>query len=221
MRIAALFAAVLLAIVPSQAQVGLDFNLGPTVNWTEDVSAFTFDPEDPTTVFDRDSLDVPVTVGVQGGLGLTVRSGALGVRLGGQFLNTAAIYDGEQRFNRQTLEASFVTLQLDLQYVQSLGPASVVVFGGPEARYLLDLSGELAGVEDVRDGLDLLSAAATVGAGLRLDVGGTRLGPQVRYAFDLTGVGGDDLAVDDGTAFRLDEAFDVHTLLVGLVFGGQ
>lgn len=216
----ALLVAALLVAGASHAQVALDFNLGPTVNWTEDVSAFTFDPDDPSTVIDRDSLDVPVTVGVQGGLGLTVRAGAVGVRLGGQFLNTAALYDGEQQLNREALETSFVTLQLDLQYVRSLGPASVYVFGGPEARYLLDLSAEIAGARDVQDGLDLLSAAANLGAGLRFDLFGTRLGPEVRYAHDLTGVSGDEVVLDNGNLVRFDEAFDIDTLLFGIVFGG-
>lgn len=212
--------AVALLALPTQAQVTFDVNVGPAVTWAEDVSAFTFDPADPGTVLDRDSLGTGVTVGVQGGLGVRVRRGALGVRLGGQFLNTAALWDGEERLSRRALDASFVTVLLDVQYVRSVGPASAYVFGGPEARYLLDLSGEVAGVQDVRDGLDLVSAAAVVGAGLRLDLGGTVLGPEIRYAFDLTGVGGDDLALDDGTAFRFDEAFDVNTLLVGIVFGG-
>ena len=216
-----IFSAVLFAAsVQAQTGVGFDLNLGPAVAWTEDVSAFTFDPENPGVVLDRDSLSLPVTVGVQGGLGLTVRNGPIGVRLGGQFLNTAALYDGEQTLNEAAFETNFVTLQLDLQYVAALGPVRAYVFGGPEARYLLDLSGEIAGVQDVRDGLDLLSLAANLGAGVRFDVGGTRFGPEVRYALDLTGVGGDDLALDNGNTLRFDEAFDIDTLLFGFVFGG-
>ncbi|MEM1118426.1 MAG: hypothetical protein AAF845_16925 [Bacteroidota bacterium] len=222
MRSACLAAFLLVsASVSAQTGVGFDFNVAPAVTWTEDVSAFTFDPNDPSTILDRDSLDLPVTVGIQGGLGLTVYRGPIGVRLGGQFLNTTALYDGEQTLNRAAFETNFVTVQLDLQYARNLGPASAYVFGGPEARYLLDLSGEIAGVQDVRDGLDLLSVAANLGAGLRFDVGGTRFGPEVRYALDLTGVGGEDIELDNGNTLRFDEAFDVNTLLVGFVFGGR
>lgn len=219
MRLALLLAA-LVAVSAPRAQVAVDFNVGPTVAWTEDVSAFTFDPADPGAALRRDSLVVPATVGVQGGLGLTMRAGGLGIRVGGQFLNTTALYDGEERLNRQALDTSFLTLQLDLQFAQRVGPASVYVFGGPEARYLLDLSGDVAGLDDLREGAELLSAAANLGGGVRLNLFGTRVGPEVRYAFDLTGVSGQDVALGDGSTFRFDEAFDIDTLLVGLVIGG-
>lgn len=205
-----------LAVFPASAQVGFDFNLGPTVAWTGDSDVGV---TDGLAVADGRFV-TPVTVGVQGGLGVTLRNGPLGVRVGGRFLNTTALYDGEQALNRQGLETSFVTLQLDLQYVRSLGPASVYVFGGPEARYLVDLSGDVARVSDLREGADLLSAAATVGAGLRLDLFGVRLGPEVRYALDLTGVGGgNDIVLDQGGTLRFSD-FDVDTLLVGIVIGG-
>ena len=205
--------ALLLAAAPS-AQVSL--SLGPTVNWTEDVSAVT---DDGSGAVQTDSLRVPVTLGLQAGLGATVRRGNVGVRLGGRFLNTSLFYDGEQALNREALATSFVTLQVDLEYSRSLGPLRAYAFAGPEFRYLLDLSGDVDGVDDVRDGLDLLSTAANLGAGLRVDLFGFRAGPELRYAFDLTGVGGDPTQRDDGSEVRLSEAFDVNTLLVGLVIG--
>ncbi len=205
-----------LATLPASGQVRADLSLGPTVAWTGDPDVGV--SNGPLIADGR--FVTPVTVGVQGGLGVSLRNGPLGVRVGGRFLNTAALYDGENTLNRQALETSFVTLQLDLQYVRSLGPLQAYVFGGPEARYLVDLSGDVARVSDLRDGADLLSAAANLGAGLRLDLFGVRLGPEVRYALDLTGVGGgNDIALDDGGTLRFDD-FDVDTLLVGIVFGG-
>lgn len=216
MRLLTLVALATFSILPASAQIGFDLNLGPTVAWTGDPD---FGISDEGAIADG-RFETPVTVGLQGGLGVTLRNGPLGVRVGGRFLNTTALYDGEQALNRQTLETSFVTLQLDLQYVRSLGPVSAYVFGGPEARYLVDLSGDIARVSDLRDGADLLSAAANIGAGLRLDLFGIRLGPEVRYALDLTGVGGgNDVIVDEGGTLRFDD-FDVDTLLIGIVFGG-
>ena len=215
MRPLLFFALAALAAGPAEAQIRFDLNLGPTLNWTEDVDFGVF--RDGAIADGR--IEPPVTAGLQGGLGVTLRRGPLGVRVGGTFLNTTALYDGDQTLNRQALETSFATVQLDLQYVRSLGPASVYVFGGPEARFLLDLSGDVARVSDLRDGADLLSAAANVGAGARLDLFGVRLGPEVRYAVGITGVQSDAIALDEGGTLQLDE-FDVDTLLFGLVFGG-
>ena len=202
---------------PVAAQVAFDLSIGPAVAWTEGTDVVRDETGGPVLV---GSFRPPVTVGLQGGLGVTVRGRSLGARVGGRLLNTTALYDGDQALNRQALETSFVTLQLDLSYIRSLGPVSAYVFGGPEARYLVDLSGDLARVSDLRDGADLLSVAANLGAGLRLDLLGVRLGPELRYALDLTGVGGDhDIVVDDGDTLRLG-GFDVDTLLIGLVFGG-
>jgi hypothetical protein len=214
--------ALLLAAFSAHAQVGLDLSLGPTVNWVQDFSTLTVDPDNPGTVVDRDSVMLPVLVGVQGGLGLTVRSGPVGVRFGGRFLNTSALYDGQQTLNRDALQTSFVTASLDLQLTQRLAPGvQAWVFAGPEGRYLLDLSGDVDSVADVRDGLDLLSVTANVGAGLSFGVGGLRVGPEARYAFDLTGIDGGDVTLDNGNVVRLDEAFRVNSLLLGLVFRGR
>ena len=207
----------------SSARAQIDFNLGPAITWTEDVSALTIDPENPDAVLARDSLMLPVTVGLQGGLGLTLRSGAAGVRLGGRYLNTALLYDGKEFRNRDALETNFVAVSLDLQYAPRLGvlPVRAYVLAGPELRYLLDLSGEIGGVEDVRDGLDPLSTVLNFGAGLKLRLPGLTVGPEVRYSLDLTGVEGDTLTLDDGRTVRLSEAFDVNSLAFGLVFGGR
>ena len=218
MRFLLLGLAVLALATPARAQI--DFNIGPAVTWTEDVSALTIDPEDPETVLSRDSLMLPVTLGLQGGLGLTLRRNDLGVRLGGRYLNTALLYDGKETLNRDALNTNFVAASVDLQYAPSLGPIRAYVLAGPELRYLLDLSGEINGVRDVRDGLDPISAVLNVGAGLKIGMGSLVVGPELRYSFDLTGVEGDELVLDDGRTVRLSEAFDVHSLAFGLVFGG-
>lgn len=210
---------VLLVLAPS-ASAQIDFNLGPSVTWTEDVSALTFDPENPETVLSRDSLMLPATVGIQGGLGLTVRRGAAGVRLGGRYLNTSFLYDGGETLNRDALNTNFVAASVDLQYAPALGPLRAYVLAGPELRYLLDLSGEINGVQDVRDGLDPLSTVLNLGAGFKIELAGYSVGPEVRYSLDLTGVDGDEIELDNGNTVRLSEAFDVNSLAFGLVFGG-
>lgn len=225
MRIALLLAVLVLVLAPvGAAQVGIDFNIGPTVNWTEDVTAFFVDIDNPDPELGLEVVDVPVQIGLQGGLGLTVRGKTLGVRVGGRFLNTAALYDGGDEgfgLSRESFETTFVTLQLDLQANRQLGPASAYVFAGPELRYLVDLSGQIGTFDDLKEGAELLSAAANIGAGLRLSLFGTRVGPEIRYALDITGVGsGGEVPVPSGGTAELTEAFSVDTLLFGLVFGG-
>ena len=166
-------------------------------------------------------MRVPSSIGFEAGLGVIVMPGPVGVRAGVHFLNTSAVFDGEQTFNRESLDANFVTLQLDLRYGKRLGPLSAYAFGGPEFRYLLDLSGEDVTIASARENARLLSTAARFGAGLTFDFAGVRLGPKVSYALGLSGVEGDDVVLDNGNVLRLDEAYDIDTLLFGLVLGGR
>mgnify|MGYP002640631456 CR=1 FL=1 len=218
--------AALLLVLPAfaHAQIGVDITFGPTVSWTEDVSGFQFDPEDPdqAPIGDPQTFSTPASIGFEAGLGVIVMPGPVGVRAGVHFLNTSAVLDEEgNRFNRQSLDASFVTLQLDLRAGKALGPLHAYVFGGPEFRYLVDLSDEDVTFVSARQEASLISTAATFGAGLTLNAFGTKLGPKVSYSLDLTGVEGRDLVLDDGTAVRFDEAYSLDTLLFGIVLGGR
>ena len=85
----------------------------------------------------------------------------------------------------------------------------------------MDLSDEDVTFASAREEAELISTVATFGAGLTFDFAGTKLGPKVSYSLDLTGVEGGDLVLDDGTAVRFDEAYDLDTLLFGLVLGGR
>ncbi|PAP74343.1 hypothetical protein B1759_18115 [Rubrivirga sp. SAORIC476] len=218
--------ALLLLVVPAlaRAQVGVDLTVGPIVTWTEDVSGFQFDPTDPTqTPLDgTETFSIPASIGFEAGLGVVVMPGPVGFRVGAHFLNTSAVLDEDgNRFNRESLSASFVTLQLDARTGRRFGPLTAYAFGGPEFRFLVDLSDENVTFASAREEAQLLSTVATFGAGLTFEVGGTRIGPKVGYSLDLTGVEGGDLVLDDGTAVRFDEAYSVDTLLFGLVFGGR
>lgn len=225
MRFAAL--ALLLALpLAATAQIGVDVTLGPTVSWAEDVSGVsfdpaTFDPNDPST-FEQQEFSFPTSIGFEAGLGVIVMPGPVGVRAGVHFLNTSAVLDEDgNRFNRESLDASFITFQLDLRAGTNLGPLHAYAFGGPEFRYLVDLSDEDVTFASARQEAEFLSTVATFGAGLTFSFAGTKVGPKVSYSLDLTGVEGGDLVLDDGTAVRFDEAYDLDTLLFGLVLGGR
>ncbi|MEM1055235.1 MAG: hypothetical protein AAGI52_06895 [Bacteroidota bacterium] len=211
------------------AQVGFDLTLGPVVTWSEDVSGFVFDPSDPN--FDPSDpatfeafteADLRPSVGFEAGLGLVVMPKDIGVRFGVHYLNTSAVFDEEGRsFDRESFAANFVTLQADLRYGRQLGPLRAYAFGGPEFRYLIDLSDSEITLDGVRENASLLSTAAQFGAGLTFDFAGTKFGPKVSYALDLSGTDGGDLTLDDGTTIRLDEAYNLDTLLFGIVLGGR
>lgn len=216
----------LLALVPAaHAQFAVDLTLGPTVSWAEDVSGFQFDPSDPNQTpipGSQQTFSIPAAVGFEAGLGLIVMPGPVGVRVGAHFLNTSAVLDEEgNTFNREALDASFVTLQVDLRAGTGLGPLHAYAFGGPEFRYLVDLSDEDVTFASARQEASLISTVATFGAGLTFDFAGTKLGPKVAYSLDLSGVEGGDLVLDDGTAVRFDEAYSLDTLLFGIVLGGR
>lgn len=213
----------------ASAQVGLDFTLGPVVTWSEDVSGFVFDPNDPDfdpndpdTYTQFTEADLKPAIGFEAGLGLIVMPKDVGVRLGAHYLNTNAVFDEQgQSFNRESFKANFVTLQADLRYGKRLGPVRAYAFGGPEFRFLVDLSESDITLDGVRENASLLSTAARFGAGFTMDLAGTKFGPRVSYSLDLSGTDGGDLALDDGTTIRLDEAYKLDTLLFGIVLGGR
>ena len=228
----ALLALALLAAPEAAAQVGFDFTLGPVVSWTDDAAVFAFDPNDPDfnpgTIEEGafEDLDLQPTVGFEAGLGLLIVPKNVGVRLGVHYLNTSAVLDDEGRsFDRSAFEANFVTLQADLRAGTSLGPARAYVFGGPEFRFLVDLSDEDVTFASVREEAELLSTAATFGAGITLNLFGTKVGPRVSYSLGLSGVESGDVIVESDTggleALRFRDGYNLDTLLFGIVLGGR
>ncbi len=221
----------LLASGAARAQVGLDFTLGPVISWPEDVQAFTFDPEDPA--FDPTQIEVgnpetfnfKPTVGFEAGLGLIIMPRNVGVRVGVHYLNTSAVFDEQGgSFERDAFGANFVTLQGDLRVGKRVGPAMLYAFGGPELRFLVDLSDEDAQFTAALQDSELLSTAAKFGAGVTLNVFGTKFGPKVSYTLGLSDVESGDVIVTRGAedlALRLPDGYGLNTLLFGLVIGGR
>ena len=210
----------------AHAQVGVDFTLGPVVSWPGDVQGFTFDPDDPEIdPSQMQTYEFKPTVGFEAGLGLIVMPKNVGVRLGVHYLNTSAVFDEQGgSFERDAFEANFVTLQADLRVGKRVGPATLYAFGGPELRFLVDLSDEDVTFASVRETSELLSTAAKFGAGVTLNVFGTKFGPKVSYALGLSDVESGDVIVDNGTdeiALRLPDGYGLDTLLFGIVIGGR
>lgn len=229
-----LLALVLLLVASgvAHAQVGLDFTLGPVISWPEDAEGFRFDPNDPDfdpsdiDPADFQTIDFQPTVGFEAGIGLIVMPKNVGVRLGVHYLNTSAVFDEDgNSFERDAFTANFVTVQADLRAGKRFGPATAYVFGGPELRFLVDLSDEDVTFASVRQNSELLSTAATFGAGVTLNVLGTKFGPKVSYTLGLSDVESGDFIAEGGTngeqAIRLPGGYGLDTLLFGIVLGGR
>lgn len=221
---------VLLAVsLAPSASAQIDITLGPVVTWSEDVSGFvfdptdpSFDPSDPATFTQFNEANLRPSIGFEAGLGLVIMPKNVGVRLGAHYLNTSAVFDEDGRsFDRGSFDANYVTLQADLRFGERIGPALLYAFGGPEFRFLVDLSDSDVTVAGVRENASLLSTAAKFGAGITLNAFGTRIGPRISYALDLSGTDGGDFQLENGDTIRLDEAYDIDTLLFGIVLGGR
>lgn len=218
---------------PRRTGVDLDFSLAPTMNWLEDVQVHLGElqgqPGDqpPEDLQERaDSLlllfnegKIPAQIGFEAGMSLTVSRRWIGLRGGLHLLNTGGVFDGAEYFNEEQLRENFVTLLLGLQLQKIAGPALLYVFGGPEFRYHLDLTDEEnVTVSAVRNNMESLSTAATVGAGVRLRMMGFALTPEVRYDFGLSGVS-DRSFEAEGIPFQLGGDQRLNTFAFGLAFG--
>lgn len=209
-----------------QTQVGLDFSLAPTVNWTNNVQARLLEAQQNPGGADPDSLlqlfnseDFPMRIGFKAGLALTVSRGWLGARAGINFLNTGGVFDGANYLNEERLRDNFLTFPIDLQLRKVTRQAVFYAFGGPEFRYRVDLRDE----ENVtfstfRENMEPLSTLLTLGAGVRLRLMGMQVAPEMRYAHDLSGVSGRTFEAE-GNTFELDDKYRLNNFVFGLSFG--
>lgn len=218
---------------PQPRGINFSVSLAPTMNWLQDVQVRLGELQGPPgeqlpdgfqeqadsllAVFNQGEF--PARIGFEAGLSMTASRGWMGLRAGVHLLNTGGVFNGVEYFDEEQLRENFVTVLLGLQLQKATGPALFYVFGGPELRYHLDLTGEdNITTSAVRDNLESLSTAATVGAGVKIRMMGIALTPEVRYAFGLSGVS-DRTFEADGIPFQLGEDHTLNNLAFGLVFG--
>lgn len=211
-------AMVLLLAPAAHAQVGLErtkktqrFHAGITIG--PEITKLKIKLKDGSTP------TADAKIGFHIGLALGLDFGPLTVRSGVNFVNAGALFDGTEAFSRNELNASFVTVPVDIR-LRPLGTHLLTpyIFAGPEFRYTLDLSERPIAIdEDFR----LLNATFSMGVGVSLRIPKVpfRFSPEIRYVTDMTGYYGGRLETDDGDFVETASAIKANALRVGMLLG--
>lgn len=203
------FTVFLFLIVPvedARSQINYSFAAGPNITTLE------VDFED----LERPRYD-PV-IGFFAGVTAGLELGPASVHAGATYVNAGAIFDGSEFLDRDNFDVNFITVPVDVRIFLPISlMASPYLLGGGELRYQLDLSDTDQGFED---SLERQSIAASIGAGIRLNVPGLglRIAPEVRYAIDVTGLSSGEVTVSD-EVLRIRDEFRADMLRFGLVVG--
>ncbi len=109
----------------------------------------------------------------------------------------------------------YLTIPVDLRLRFNLPVVKPYVFAGPEFRLLQDA--EIG--TGFRDNLKSFSYAGNVGFGAEVGLLGLRLMPELRYAFDISGITGEEIDFR-GVTFVADEEHKTRAVMlrVGILF---
>jgi hypothetical protein len=117
---------------------------------------------------------------------------------------------------RDDFELKFIVVPIDVRLRMNVPVIQPYLFIGPELRFRSDdIDQETTEILDLRS----FNLAGNLGVGLELNLGGYRLMPEFRYAFDISGITGDQFMVGD-VAFTADDDHKSRgfMLRLGLVF---
>lgn len=205
-----LVAVVIFAFVPepheAHAQLRYGFSAGPNITSVE---------------VDFENAEQPsydAVVGFFAGVAAGLSLGPASIHAGATFINAGAIFDGSDFMERDNFNVNFVAIPVDVRvYFPISLIASPYLLGSGELRYRLDLSDA---DQEFEESLTRQSAAAGIGAGIRLNVPGLglRISPEIRYAIDVTGISDGDVTVGDEFR-RIRDEFKLDMLRFGLVVG--
>lgn len=214
-----LLLAFILTLAPSvYGQVGME----PTKRKSRFHAGITIGPEITKLKIKLKDGSTPTAdakIGFHVGLALGLDFGPLTIRSGVNFVNAGALFDGTEAFSRNELNASFVTVPVDIR-LRPLGTHLLTpyVFAGPEFRYTLDLENRPIAIdEDFR----LLNATFSMGVGISLKIPKVpfRFSPEVRYVMDMTGYYDGRLETDDGNFVETASTIKANALRVGMLLG--
>ena len=207
------------ATASAQITVGGDVSVGPSL--TALGASGTIEAVGVPLPLGR--VDFPTSVGVDARARLEVGGPTWGGRLGVGYLGASDIFDGASIFDRFGLDetgvdVAFALASLEATYRRAYGPGVVVVGLGPEVRVVLDEGAEREGLLGLLGDVRTSHLAVGASLGLEVDVGGVRLGPEVRGGLGLTPFSDDEVQVFGGRV-RLGGDFRFNHVSVGLTVG--
>ena len=180
---------------PAQAQLGIAAGLN--------YSSFGDIEDDVDASFDNSS-------GYHIGLFYDLAVGPLALRPGLYYMDVGAFAGEEGRFDGEDFDLSLVEAAVDVRLRFGAGAAlAPYLLAGPVLRF------PDSDDEEVREALEEVNVAGSVGAGLELNVLGLRLFPEVRYTFGLSGLARDGFEIG-GQRFEVGEEDRLNPVIVRL-----
>ena len=181
---------------PAQAQLGIAAGLN-----YDDLG--DLDLGSAETSFDNSS-------GYHIGLFYDLAVGPLALRPGLYYMDVGAFAGEEGRFDGEDFDLSLVEAAVDVRL--RFGPGAALapyLLAGPVLRF------PDSDDEEVREALEEVNVAGSVGAGLELNVLGLRLFPEVRYTFGLSSLARDGFEIG-GQRFEVGEEDRLNPVIVRL-----
>jgi len=214
-RTGLLVLAATLWLSPPSAEAQIRFGAAIGLNYT-DIDDVDFGST--TAVYDSRQ-------GYHIGVFADISVGPLGVRPGVFYMNAGKIFENglgdlvrEVDPNLQfddDFEVHYITIPVDLRYRFGLGPVLPYLFLGPELRFRTE--NDL--IEEVDENLKSFGVAGNIGAGVEVSLMGFKLLPEIRMAFDTSGIIDDEITIGD-FEFVADEAHELRTIMLrlGVIF---
>lgn len=202
--------------IPKLSFVRIGVSIGPSFSWIGGVDFQEITDQVPGDIIKRD--EYPVRLGYHLGLAANLGRGIVGGRASLSIFNSGALFDGSSFVSKDDLRITFITLGAQLKMKLPLKIAELNAFVGPVARYRLDVSGVTGDFKELQESLKRLNLTGEVGTTLLFKVGGVKIGPELRYGVDLSGLADGTINLRDQAILIID-GFSMSSVKLGLHVG--
>ena len=159
-----------------------------------------------------------------------ISAGPLALRPGVYYLNVGAVFTGiredtgvqittngqvttDYLLDTDRFDIEFISVPIDIRLRMGLPFFTPYFFGGPELRFRSETE-----VDDYIDNVKPFNLSGNAGIGFEMNLGYLRLMPELRYAFDISGLTGDELEIGERTFVTGEHILNSLFFRVGLVF---
>ena len=159
-----------------------------------------------------------------------ISAGPLALRPGVYYLNVGAVFTGiredtgvqittngqvttDYLLDTDRFDIEFISVPIDVRLRIGLPFFTPYLFGGPELRFRSETE-----VDDYIDNVKPFNLSGNAGIGIEMNLGYLRLMPELRYAFDISGLTGNELEIGDRTFVTGEHILNSLFFRVGLVF---